>query len=128
HSRRFVQLQLIDSNEGLIVEHALIHHDGPLWATDVFPRRIFEIDRYECRPVVIDEYRFFGLDHLHQSADAKDLVSLSGAGAAADDQFTRAMTSDRAQNGSQGVGLSDATRVVFGSPGVIRLHRDDLSI
>ena len=103
--RGFVQFQLIDGDERLVVEHAWVHHHASLRPRHVAARSVFKIDGDEWWAVVIEERRIFILDHVHQPRNSKDLISLGRAGASRYDKLARPEAFDMTQGCTQCIRL-----------------------
>src|SRR5207248_2165810 len=87
--RRRVELQLVERDQRLVLQHARIDRDGLLRTGYVAAGRIFQRDFFERRAVVIDEGRPLLFDDLHQPGDTEDLIRFAGARAPAHYQLAR---------------------------------------
>ncbi len=127
HRRRLVYLELIERDQRFVLEDARVHHHGRLRTGDIFLRRILEFHFDEWRPIVIEKLRALALDDLHQARDAENLVRLTRARAAGDDERARREALDAAQHGSERIGQRDCGAILVRSPRLVRLHRHDLA-
>lgn len=65
-------------------------------------------------------------DYLHQAHMAEHLVRFGGARPARDHQLSRLVLLHRPQHCPKGIRLGDSGKVVFRSPGVVRLDSNQL--
>jgi hypothetical protein len=75
---------------------------------------------------VVEELDPFLSHHVEHAANSEDLRGLRRSGSSAYDQLARREALDLAEDGPEGVGLGYAGYVVFGGPGLVGLHRDEL--
>src|SRR5438477_2444120 len=117
-----MDLELIERDEGFVLDHTWIDHDRLLWAADFLVFAIIEPHFLEWWPIVIKERGFFVFYHIHQSHDPENLIRLPCPGAARYHQLLWRKLLDIAKHRAQRVGLCHGCFVFARSPGIVGVN------
>src|SRR5262249_49902875 len=97
---RLMDFELIDRDQGIILEYPWVHHHTLLQALDLTVRGIGKRDCRERWMVVVKEAYPLCSHYLHEADHLTDFLSVASASAPGDDQGFRMELLEIAENGT----------------------------